>query len=104
VAELWLGKNHSGERGPDRPERGRAHRRVSRVADGKATLTMALDEARAQRRPRNRRWTSADGGGGSRFAWAERARGRESWAEGANGRGEVDEQDVGFKRGARARL
>jgi O-acetyl-ADP-ribose deacetylase (regulator of RNase III) len=29
VAELRLRKNHSGERGPDRPERGRAHRRVS---------------------------------------------------------------------------
>jgi hypothetical protein len=102
VAELRLRKNHSGERGPDRPERGRAHRRVSRVADGKAKLTVALDGALAQRRPQNRRWTSAGDGGGSRFAWAERERGRESWAEGANGRGEVGEQGTGFKRGARA--
>jgi hypothetical protein len=75
---------------------------VSRVADGKAKLTMALDGALAQRRPQNRRWTSAGDGGGSRFAWAERERGRESWAEGANGRGEVGEQGTGFKRGARA--
>jgi hypothetical protein len=103
VEELRLRKNHSGERGPDRPERERAHRRVSRVADGKAKLTVALDGARAQRRPRNRRWTSADGGGGSRFAWAEREIGRESWAEGANGRWEVGEQGAGFKRGAGAR-
>jgi hypothetical protein len=36
---------------------------VSRVADGKAKLTVALDGARAQRRPQNRRWTSAGGGG-----------------------------------------
>jgi hypothetical protein len=56
MAELRLRKNHSGERGPDRPERGRAHRRVSRVADGKAKLTVTLDGARVQRRPRNRRW------------------------------------------------
>jgi hypothetical protein len=43
------------------------------------------------------------GGGGSRFTWAERDRGRESWAEGANGRGEVGEQGTGFKMGAGAR-
>jgi hypothetical protein len=103
VAELQLRKNHSGERRPDKPERGRAHRRVSRVDDGKAKLTVALDGARAQRRPWNRRWTSTSGGGGSRFAWAERERGRESWAEGANGRGEVGEPGTGFKRGAGAR-
>jgi hypothetical protein len=77
MAELRLHKDHSGERGPDRPERGRAHRRVSRVADGKAKLIVALDGARAQRWPRNRRWTSAGGGGGSRFTWAERERGQE---------------------------
>jgi hypothetical protein len=76
---------------------------VSRVADVKAKLTVALDGSRAQRWPRNRRWTSAGGGGGSRFAWAERERGRESWAEGTNGRGKVGEQGAGFKRGAGAR-
>jgi hypothetical protein len=103
VVKLQLRKNHSGERGPDRPERGRPHRSVSRVADCKAKLTVALDGARAQRRPRNRRWTSVGGGGGSRFAWAERERGRESWAEGTNGRGEVGEQGAGFKRGTGAR-
>jgi hypothetical protein len=57
VAELQLRKNHSGERGPNRPERGRAHRRVSRVAGGKAKLTVASDGAQALQRPRNRRWT-----------------------------------------------
>jgi hypothetical protein len=36
---------------------------VSRAADSKAKLTVALDGARTQRRPRNRRWASADGGG-----------------------------------------
>jgi hypothetical protein len=76
---------------------------VSRVADGKAKLTMALDGAQAQQRPWNRRWTLAGGGGGSWFAWAERERGQESWAEGANGRGEVGEQGAGFKRSTGAR-
>jgi hypothetical protein len=97
MAELRLSKNHSGERGPAEPGREGAHRRVSRVADGKAKLTVALDGARAQRRPRNRWWTSGGGGGGSRFAWVERERGRESWAEGANGRGEVGEQGAGAR-------
>jgi hypothetical protein len=86
VAELRLCKNHSGEHEPNSPERGRAHRRVSRVADGKAKLTVALDGARAQRRPRNRRWTSGGGGGGSRFAWAERERERERARELCRGR------------------
>jgi hypothetical protein len=70
---------------------------VSREAEGKAKLTVALDGARAQWRPRNRRWTSVGGGGGSRFAWAERERGRESWAGGANRRGEVGEQGEGAR-------
>jgi hypothetical protein len=103
MAELRLCKNHSGERGPAEPRREGAHRRVSRVADGKAKLTVALNGARAQRRPQNRRWTSASGVGGSRFTWAERERGRETWAEGANGSGEVGEQGAGFKRGTGAR-
>jgi hypothetical protein len=68
VVELRLRKNHSGDRGPAEPGREGAHRRVSREADGKAKLTVALDGARAQRRPRNKRWTSVCGGGGSRFA------------------------------------
>jgi hypothetical protein len=43
------------------------------------------------------RWRS------SRFAQAERERGRGGWAEGANERGEVGEQGAGLKRGAGAR-
>jgi hypothetical protein len=62
VAELQLRENHSGERGPAEPRREGAHQRVSRVANGKAKLNVALDGARAQRRPRNRRWTSTGGG------------------------------------------
>jgi hypothetical protein len=49
TAGLRLRKNRSGEHGPDEPERGRAHRRVSRAADGKAELTVARDEARTRR-------------------------------------------------------
>jgi hypothetical protein len=49
TVELQLRKNHSSERGPNRPDREGAHRRVSRVADGKAKLTVALDGARARR-------------------------------------------------------
>jgi hypothetical protein len=56
-------RKRSGERGPGAVGRERAHRRVSRVADGKAKLTVALDGTRAQRRPWNRRWTTAGGGG-----------------------------------------
>jgi hypothetical protein len=47
--ELRLRKNRSGERGPGKPERGRAHRRVSRAANGEAKLTEAKDRARARR-------------------------------------------------------
>jgi hypothetical protein len=43
VAELRLRKNRSGERGPGKLERGRAHRRVSRAANGEAELTKAKD-------------------------------------------------------------
>jgi hypothetical protein len=63
TAGLRLRKNCSGERGLGAAGRERAHRRVSRVADSKAKLTVALDGARAQRRPRNKRWTSAGDGG-----------------------------------------
>jgi hypothetical protein len=44
------------------------------------------------------RWRS------SRFAQAERERGRGGWAEGANERGEVGEQGAGLKRGMGARM
>jgi hypothetical protein len=63
VADSGCARKRSGEHRPNETERERAHRRVSRVADGKAKLTVALDGARAQRRPRNRRWASAGGGG-----------------------------------------
>jgi hypothetical protein len=59
VADSGCARKRSGEHRPNETERERAHRRVSRVADGKAKLTVALDGARAQRRPRNRRWASA---------------------------------------------
>jgi hypothetical protein len=36
---------------------------MSRAADSKAKLTVALDRARARRWPRNRQWASAGGGG-----------------------------------------
>ena len=49
VAELRLRKNRSGERRPGKPEREKAHRRVSRAANGEAKLTEAKDGARAQR-------------------------------------------------------
>jgi hypothetical protein len=48
AAGLRLRKNHSGEHGPDEPERGRANRRVSRAADGEAELTMARDGAQTR--------------------------------------------------------
>jgi hypothetical protein len=60
-----LRKKRSGERGPDKPERGWANQRVSRVADGKAELTVALDGARARQRPQNKQ-RSTTGGGGAR--------------------------------------
>jgi hypothetical protein len=62
VADSGRARERSGERGPDAAGRERAHRRVSRAAYSKVKLTVALDGARAQRRPRNRRWASADGG------------------------------------------
>jgi hypothetical protein len=41
----------------------RAHRRVSRVANSKAELTVALDGARARWWPQNRQWSMAGGSG-----------------------------------------
>jgi hypothetical protein len=60
---------------------------MSRVADGKAKLTVALDGTRAQRRPRNKRWTSGGGGGalgsrGQSEREGERARQRAQMGEG----------------------
>jgi hypothetical protein len=102
TAGLRLRKSCSGERGPDVAGKERVHRRVSRAAGSKAKLTVALDGARAQRRPRNRQWSSV-GGGGAPCSRGQSERGRESWAEGANERGEVGEQGAGLKRGTGAR-
>jgi hypothetical protein len=46
AAGLRLREGCSSEHGPDETERERAHRRVSRAADSKVELTMALDGAR----------------------------------------------------------
>jgi hypothetical protein len=75
---------------------------VSRAADSKAELTVALNggtgatAATEQAVDVGGRWRS------SLFVWAERERGRGSWAEGANEREEVGEQGVRLKRGADA--
>jgi hypothetical protein len=63
LADSDCARKRFDERGPDAAGRERAHRRMSRAADSKAKLTVALDGARTQRRPRNRRWASAGGGG-----------------------------------------
>jgi hypothetical protein len=60
---LRLRKKCSGERGPDTTGRERAHRRVSRAADSKTELIVALYGARARRWPRNKQWASAGSGG-----------------------------------------
>jgi hypothetical protein len=63
TAELRPRKKRSGERGPGKPERGRANQRVSRVADGKAELTEAKGRAWARRRSQNGRQSTVGGGG-----------------------------------------
>jgi hypothetical protein len=87
---LWLHLDCSSERGPDATERERAHRRVSRAANSKAELTVALDGARARRWSQNRQ-RSTGGGGGAPCTRGQSERGQEGWAEGANERGEVGE-------------
>jgi hypothetical protein len=96
VADSSYARKHSGERGPDAARRERAHQRVSRAADSKAKLTVALDGARAQRWPRNRRWMSADGGR------APCSRGQ-SEREGERAGQRAQKQGAGLKRGAAAR-
>jgi hypothetical protein len=63
VADSGYARKRFDERGPGAAGTERAHQRVSRVADGKANLTVALYGSQAQQRPRNRRWASAGGGG-----------------------------------------
>jgi hypothetical protein len=91
---LRLHEDCSGERRPDKTERERAHRRVSRAADSKVKLTVALDGARTRRWLQNRQRSTADGGGApctrgkSERVW-QRAQMREGrWASrawGSNG-------------------
>jgi hypothetical protein len=50
---LRLHGKHSGEHGPGKPEGLGANRGVSRVADGEAELTRAMDATQAQRESRN---------------------------------------------------
>jgi hypothetical protein len=63
TAGLRLRKDRSSERGPDKTERERAHRRVSRAADSEVELTVALDGARTRRWPQNRQRSTAGSGG-----------------------------------------
>jgi hypothetical protein len=73
AAWLRLCKKCSGERRPDKLERGRANQRVSRVVDGKAELTEATDGVRARRRSQNGR-QSIVGGGGALWSRAQSER------------------------------
>jgi hypothetical protein len=88
-------QERSCERGPGKPERGRANQRVSRVADGKAELTEATDGAWARRRSQNGR-QSMVGGGGALYSRVQSEREGERvrlraqvsggrWASGARG-------------------
>jgi hypothetical protein len=120
MAELRLREDCSGERGPDVAGRERAHRRVSRAADSKAELTVALDGARARQRPHNRQLSMVGGGKvpctrgqseregemvGQRAQmrekrWASRARGHGRGRR-TRGRGRVhDSEIVGERLGA----
>ena len=60
---LRLRKKCSGERGPGKPGREKANRRVSRVADGEAELIEVMDGARARRRSQNGRRSSVSSDG-----------------------------------------
>jgi hypothetical protein len=63
MAGLRLREDCSGERGPEAAERERAHLRVSQAANSKVELNMALDGARARRRPQNRQRSTTGSGG-----------------------------------------
>jgi hypothetical protein len=73
---LWVRKERSGERGPGKPGREKAHRRASRVADGEAELNEARDGVRALRRVQNGRRPSVSGGGAT-WSRAQSERGGE---------------------------
>jgi hypothetical protein len=76
---LRLREDCSGERGPDETQRERVHRRVSRAADSKAELTVALDEARTRRWPQNRQQSTAGGGGASCTCGQSEREGERVW-------------------------
>jgi hypothetical protein len=60
---LRLREDFSGERGPDETDRERENQRVSRAADSKAELTVALDRARTRRWSQNRQRSTTGRGG-----------------------------------------
>jgi hypothetical protein len=69
-------RRRTGERGPRETEGEGANRGVSRVAGDKAKLTNATNTARARRRPKNGRETTANSGGAS-WVHAQSERGGE---------------------------
>jgi hypothetical protein len=111
---LWLRKKCSGEHGSDAAGRERAHRRVSRAADSKAKLTVALDGARARRWLQNRQWASAGGGRvlctrGQSEREGERAGQRaqmreEGWASSARGSKRARAHGCGRRTHGRGRI
>jgi hypothetical protein len=110
AAGLRLRKKRSGERGPDAVGKERAHRRVSRAADSKVELTMALDRARARQRPRNRQWSSAGGGeapctrGQSERVWQRAQMSKGRWASRARGSKGARAQGRGKRTRGRGRV
>jgi hypothetical protein len=75
---------------------------VSRAASSKAKLTVALDEARARRRPRNRLWASA-GGGEAPYSHGQSERESERVGQRAQMREERWASRVRGSKGARGR-
>jgi hypothetical protein len=76
---------------------------MSRAADRKAKLTVALDGARARRQPRNRQWASA-GGGGALCTRGKSDREGERAGQGAQMReGRWASRARGLRRGRRTR-
>jgi hypothetical protein len=87
MAGLRLREGCSGERGPAKPGREGAHRRVSRVADSKAELTVALYRARTRRWPQNRQRLTAGGGGAPCTRGQSEREGERVWQRAQMGEG-----------------
>jgi hypothetical protein len=98
---LRLREDCSGERGSDETERERAHRRVSRVADSKAKLTMALDGTRTRRWPQNVHRSTAGGGGALCTRGQSEREGEKDWQRAQMSKGRWARRARGSK-GARA--